>query len=566
MNRFEPKLITVLREGYPSAQFPRDLIAGVIVGIVAVPLAIAFAIASGVSPERGLYTAVVAGFLISALSGSRVQIGGPTGAFVVLIYGIVQRHGYDGLVVATVLAGLILVVMGMAQLGTLIQYIPYPVTVGFTTGIAVIIASGQIRDALGLTMGTVPAEFLPKVDACIRAIGTFNPWAVAVALTAVSIIVFLPRLLPRLPGSLVALLVTTGVVHWFRLPVETIGGRFGSVPNGLPMPHLPAVNWASLPALFSPALSIALLAGIESLLSAVVADGMTGGRHRPNMELIAQGAANIACPIFGGIPATGAIARTATNVKSGGRTPVAGIVHAIVILIILVAAGRWASLIPMATLAGILLVVAYNMSESHLFWTVLRRSTRSDALVLATTFLLTVLIDLTAAIQAGVVLASLLFMRRMAEVTQVRALGLLDEEMPDAIGRGDLPPGVEVFDVHGTFFFGAAHKFKTTLRNVQRRPRVLVLHIRDVLALDATGLRALEELYSQAEKEGTTVVLAGAHAQPLAVLARSGLLDRWNEENLTSDLESALERAREITSGSSPQVHMTAGEGTGSGG
>ena len=557
MKRLEPKLVTVFREGYPGAQLPRDLVAGFVVGIVALPLAIAFAIASGVSPERGLFTAVIAGFLISALSGSRVQIGGPTGAFVVLVYGIVQRHGYDGLAVATLLAGLILIVMGIGQLGTLIQYIPYPVTVGFTTGIAVIIATGQIPEALGLTMGTVPAEFVPKLAACIKAMGTFNPSAAAVALAAVGIILFLPRWLPRLPGSLIALLVTSGAVHYLRLPVETIGGRFGSVPSGLPTPHFPAVNWASLPALFSPALSIALLAGIESLLSAVVADGMTGGRHRPNMELIAQGVANVASPIFGGIPATGAIARTATNVKSGGRTPVAGIVHATVILVVLVAAGRWAALIPMATLAGILLVVAYNMSEWHLFWAVLRRSTRSDALVLATTFLLTVLIDLTAAIQAGVVLAALLFMRRMAEVTQVRALtGLLDEEKPDGLGHDNLPPGVEVFDVHGTFFFGAAHKFKTTLRNVQRRPRVLVLHIRDVLVLDATGLRALEELYSEAEKERTTVVLAGAHAQPLAVLARSGLLDRWPEENLTSDLESALERAREIISNARPEVHQ----------
>ena len=545
MNRFEPKLITVLREGYPSAQFPRDLIAGVIVGIVAVPLAIAFAIASGVSPERGLYTAVVAGFLISALSGSRVQIGGPTGAFVVLIYGIVQRHGYDGLVVATVLAGLILVVMGMAQLGTLIQYIPYPVTVGFTTGIAVIIASGQIRDALGLTMGTVPAEFLPKVDACIRAIGTFNPWAVAVALTAVSIIVFLPRLLPRLPGSLVALLVTTGVVHWFRLPVETIGEPSVPFPSGLPTPHLPAVNWASLPALFSPALSIALLAGIESLLSAVVADGMTGGRHRPNMELIAQGAANIACPIFGGIPATGAIARTATNVKSSGRTPVAGIVHAIVVLIVLVAAGRWAALIPMATLAGILLVVAYNMSESHLFWTVLRRSTRSDALVLATTFLLTVLIDLTAAIPGGC----------GARITVVHATdgggdgrsghsgcSTKRRRTPSAAATSRLESRCSMFTEHASSAQRTSSRPHSVMCSGARGCSSFT--VRDVLALDATGLRALEELYSQAEKEGTTVVLAGAHAQPLAVLARSGLLDRWNEENLTSDLAPSRERVR----------------------
>jgi SulP family sulfate permease len=549
MHRFEPKLVTVLREGYPRAQLVPDLVAGLVVGVVAIPLAIAFGIASGVGPERGLYTAAVAGFIISALSGSRVQIGGPTGAFVVLVYGIVQRHGYDGLVVATVLAGLILVVMGLAQLGTLIQYIPYPVTVGFTTGIAVIIASGQIRDALGLAMEAVPAEFLPKLAACARAFGTFNGWAAAVTMATVLIVVLLPRWISRIPGALAALFATTAGVRLLHLPVETIGQRFGAVPTGFPLPRLPAVDWRMVPELVSPAISIALLAGIESLLSAVVADGMTGGRHRPNMELVAQGVANIASPIFGGIPATGAIARTATNVKSGGRTPVAGLVHAAVVLIVLLAAGQWVGLIPMATLAGILLVVAWHMSERHLFWAVLRRSTRSDALVLAATFLLTVLIDLTVAIQAGVILAALLFMRRMAEVTQVRALtGLLEEDGTDAPMRGKLPPGVEVFEVHGSFFFGAAHKFKSTLRNVQRRPRVLVLHIRDVLAIDATGLRALEELNTEALQEGTTLVLAGAHAQPLTALARSGLLDRIGEQNLAPDLESALARAREIGS------------------
>jgi SulP family sulfate permease len=550
MYRLEPKLVTVFREGYPRTQLLPDLGAGLVVGIVALPLAIAFAIASGVGPERGLYTAVVAGFLISLLSGSRVQIGGPTGAFVVLVYGIVQHHGYDGLVVATLLAGLILIVMGCAQLGTLIQYIPYPVTIGFTTGIAVIIASGQIRDALGLEMGTVPAAFVPKIQACAHAIQTINPWAGAVAGATVLIVLLLPRLVSRLPGSLAALFATTAAVRLLHLPVETIGDRFGAMPVGLPMPRIPVIDWATVPALFSPALSIALLAGIESLLSAVVADGMTGGRHRPNMELVAQGVANIASPLFGGIPATGAIARTATNVKSGGRTPVAGLTHAVVVLIVLMAAGRWAALIPMATLAGILLIVAWHMSERHLFWAVIRRSTRSDAVVLATTFLLTVLIDLTVAIQAGVVLASLLFMRRMAEVTQVRALtGMLEDSGNDAPERAKLPPGVDVFEVHGSFFFGAAHKFKTTLRNLQRRPRVLVLHIRDVLALDATGLRVLEELHKESVHEGTALVLSGAHAQPLTALARSGLLDRLGEKNVTADLESALTRAREIVSG-----------------
>lgn len=551
MNSFEPKLVAVLREGYGRAQFGRDLAAGLIVGVVALPLAIAFAIASGVGPERGLYTAIVAGFLISLLSGSRVQIGGPTGAFIVLVYGIVQEFGYDGLAVATLMAGGILVVMGFARFGALIQFIPYPVTVGFTAGIAVVIASGQLRDALGLEMAAVPAEFIEKWAAYGEALGTFNPWAVGLTLATVLVVVGLPRVAPRVPGSLVALLAATAAVQLFDLPVETIGSRFGAVPSGLPVPHLPRVDWEMLPDLVSPAVSIALLAGIESLLSAVVADGMTGRRHRSNMELVAQGVANLASPLFGGIPATGAIARTATNVKSGGRTPIAGLVHALTLLVILVAAGRWAALVPMPVLAGILVVVAYNMSEVHLFAGVLR-STRSDALVLVATFLLTVLVDLTVAIQVGVVLAAFLFMRRMAEVAHVRALtGLTaeDEEDPDvdpaeAEMLRAVPPGVEVYEVNGPFFFGAAHKFKSSLSNIQRSPGVLVLRMRNVLALDATGLRVLEEMAAEARRGGPALVLSGVHAQPLVVMERSGLLTALGAENVVADLPTALARAR----------------------
>lgn len=556
---FAPKLLTCLREGYGRADFLRDLAAGTVVGIVALPLALAFGIASGVPPERGLFTAIVAGFLISALGGSRVQIGGPTGAFVVLVYAIVQQHGDDGLAVAPLMAGVILVAMGISRLGTLIQYIAYPVTVGFTTGIAVIIASSQVRDVLGLSMASVPAEFLPKWSAYAAAIGTINPWAAMVAITTTLVVVGLPRLLPRVPASLAALVLTTAAVHLFALPVDTIGARFGAIPTGLPTPRWPSIDWQALPSLLSPALSIALLAGIESLLSAVVADGMTGGRHRSNTELVAQGVANIASPLFGGIPATGAIARTATNVKSGGRTPIAGIVHAVTLLVILVAAGRWAALIPMATLGGILLVVAYNMSEGHLFWSVLRRSPRSDALVLAATFLLTVFLDLTAAIQVGVVLAAFAFMRRMAEVTQVRAVNdLLDETGVDGPGRAPLPPGVDVFEVQGPFFFGAAHKFKTTLRNVQRRPRVLVIHMRDVMALDATGLHALEELRTETAREGTTLIIAGAQAQPRGVLERAGFLAALGEENVAADLPRALERASRLVPAAAPHESIAA--------
>ncbi|CAM3198588.1 SulP family inorganic anion transporter [Rhodothermus bifroesti] len=546
-SKLEPKLLTVLREGYTKEQFIKDLSAGVIVGIVALPLAIAFAIASGVKPEQGLYTAIVAGFLISCFSGSRVQIGGPTGAFIVIVYGIVQQHGYAGLAVATLLAGLLLMVMGLARLGTVIKYIPYPVTVGFTAGIALIIAAGQLRDFLGLQMSSVPAAFIEKWVAYGAHLHTFNPYAVGVGLLTVMIVVYWPRLTHRVPGSLIALLVTTALVHLGNLPVETIGSRFGAVPNTLPKPVFPAISWEALPELFSPALTIALLAGIESLLSAVVADGMTGRRHRSNMELIAQGIANVFSPIFGGIPATGAIARTATNVKNGGRTPIAGMIHALVLLLIMLFFGKWAALVPMATLAGILLVVAYNMSEWHLF-VKLFRGPKSDVLVLLATFLLTVLVDLTVAIQVGVVLAALLFMRRMAEVTQMSYVtrSLLEEEEeedPNPLRTRFIPEGVEVFEVNGPFFFGAADKFKDALRQVEKPPRVLILRLRKVLSLDATGLMALEDLLDRTRREGTVLILSGVHAQPLVVMQRSGFLNRVGEENVFGNIDDALNRA-----------------------
>lgn len=549
--RLEPKLLTVLREGYSRDQFVKDLQAGVIVGIVALPLAIAFAIASGVKPEQGLYTAIVAGFLISALSGSRVQIGGPTGAFIVIVYGIVQQYGYDGLAVATILAGLLLILMGLARLGTIIKYIPYPVTVGFTAGIALIIAAGQVRDFLGLEMASIPAEFVEKWVAYAEHLGTANPYAVGLAVLTIGIIVYWPRVTPRVPGSLVALLVTTLLAQLLHLPVETIGSRFGAVPATLPTPRLPSIDWSTFTGLFSPALTIALLAGIESLLSAVVADGMTGRRHRSNMELVAQGIANVASPLFGGIPATGAIARTATNIKNGGRTPIAGMIHALTLLLILLFFGTWAALIPMATLAGILMVVAYNMSEWHLF-VKLFQGPRSDVLVLLSTFLLTVFIDLTVAIQVGVLLAALLFMRRMAEVTQVGYITrtLLaeeeEEEDPNAIRSRYVPDGVEVFEINGPFFFGAADKFKDALNQIEKPPRVLILRMRKVLSLDATGLMALEDVLARTRREGTLLVLSGVHAQPLVVMQRSGFLDRVGEENVFGNIDDALNRAYEV--------------------
>ncbi len=547
---FEPKLVTVLREGYSGQQFLRDLVAGVIVGVVALPLAIAFAIASGVKPEQGLYTAIVGGFLISALGGSRVQIGGPTGAFIVIVYRIVQEHGYDGLAIATVMAGVLLILMGLARLGSVIKFIPYPVTVGFTAGIALIIAISQVRDLFGLRMPVVPADFIDKIAAYSVYLETWNAYALGVGAATVLLLVIWPRLAPRIPGPLVAIVLSTVCVHALGLPVETIGDRFGDVPRSLPMPAFPIRDFGSLRELFPAAFTIALLAAIESLLSAVVADGMVGTRHRSNVELIAQGAANIASPFFGGIPVTGAIARTATNIKSGGRTPVAGIVHAVTLVLIMAFFASWARLIPLAALAGILIVVAYNMSEWRVFVQLLR-SPRSDILVLVVTFLLTVLIDLTVALQAGMVLAAFLFMGRMANLAKAGYvtpnLGADNgEDDPNAAAAKNHPAGVEIFEVQGAFFFGAASKFKDALSEVDRRPKVLILSLREVPAIDATALRALQDLIAKTERDGTVLVLSGAKGQPRVVLERSGLLDRIGRENVCPEIDAALARARHL--------------------
>lgn len=549
-SRLEPKLLTVIREGYKAETFFKDLTAGIIVGIVALPLAIAFAIASGVKPEQGLYTAIIAGLIISVLSGSRVQIGGPTGAFIVIIYSIVQKFGYDGLAIATIIAGILLVIMGVVKMGAVIKYIPYPVTVGFTSGIALIIATGQLRDFLGLHMDKVPAEFIEKVRAYGEHVGTISPAAAGIGLFTLVIVVLWPRVTKRIPGSLVAIVATTAMVPLFNLSVETIGSRFGAVSSALPSLRIPSVPWNRIPELISPAITIALLAGIESLLSAVVADGMTGRRHRSNMELVAQGVANIASPLFGGIPATGAIARTATNIKNGALTPIAGIIHAIVLLLIMLFFGKWAALIPMATLAGILLVVSYNMSEWHLFVKMFR-SPKSDIAVLLVTFFLTVLVDLTVAIQAGVVLAALLFMRRMADVTTVGYITSMmeDEEDtsdqdPNAIKRFTVPQGVEVFEVNGPFFFGAADRFKHVLSLIVQKPKVLVLRMRTVLSMDATALRALEEVYAQTQRDKSVLLLAGVHTQPLIAMDRAGLLDKVGVDNVFENVNDALKRSR----------------------
>lgn len=547
---FLPQLVTVLKEGYGWKLFRDDALAGVIVGIVALPLAIAFAIASGVTPSQGLITAIVAGFLISALGGSRVQIGGPTGAFVVLVYAIVQKYGQDGLMIATFLAGAMLVAMGFLRLGGLVKFVPYPLTVGFTTGIAVIIATTQIPDFFGLTLASKEAHFVGRIAACVQAAPTINLWATLVAGVSLLICVFWTRITPKIPGSLVAIVVSTIAVQLFDLPVETIGSRFGEVASSLPRPHLPNLSVDLVIAMFNPALSIALLAALESLLSAVVADGMTGRRHRSDTEVIAQGFANLASPLFGGIPATGAIARTATNIRNGGKTPVAGIIHALVLLVILLVAGKWAALIPMSTLGAVLLVVAWNMSELRTFKTLLK-APKSDVIVLLTAFGLTVFVDLTVAIEVGFILSIALFMKRMADVSEVRWISHDLNEKAEAAGIAErkVPAGVEVFSIQGSFFFGAADKFRTEVESHQRKPHTLVLEMRDVLSMDATGLKSIEELSKGCRKNGGRLILAGVHAQPMAALVRSGWLDRIGEDNVFDNLDAALEACASTSGG-----------------
>jgi SulP family sulfate permease len=544
-----PNLFTVFRGGYSRRDFLQDLTAGTIVGIIALPLAIAFAIASGVKPEQGLFTAVIAGFVVSAFGGSRVQIAGPTGAFIVIVYGIVRDYGYDGLAVATLLAGAMLIVMGLARLGTLLKFVPYPLTVGFTSGIALIILSSQVNDFLGLGIADLPPDFVGKWTVYADHLGSVDPTSVAVGAGSLAVILLSQRLSPRVPGSLLSIVIMTGLVTALELPVETVGSRFGSVPNLLPAPRLPDVSWDTITRVFSPAVTIAMLGAIESLLSAVVADGMIRSRHRSNIELIAQGAANILSPLFSGIPATGAIARTAANVKNGGRTPVAGIVHAVVLLLVMLLFGRWAALIPMPTLAAILLVVAYTMSEWHSFVKTLR-SPRSDVAVMVVTFALTVVVDLTVAIQVGVILSAMLFIRRMAEVSQVtpltRDLKEAEEADEDGAHPGAVPEGVEVFEVFGTLFFGAVEQFTETMRTLERPPKVFILETRNLLAIDATGIRAIEDLVARLKGGGTSFILSGIHKQPLVAIAQAGLVEQIGEDNLCGTLAEALERARAI--------------------
>src|SRR5450432_1044007 len=547
---FRPKIIDTLKN-YNRQQFNRDLMAGLIVGLVALPLAIAFAIASGVSPEKGLYTAIIGGFIISALGGSRVQIGGPTGAFIVIVYGIVQQYGVPSLIIATFMAGIMLIIMGVARLGAIIKFIPHPLIIGFTSGIALIIFSSEIKDLLGLDIGTLPGGFLEKWKFYFENLHTVNVASLVIGITTICIIVLWTKLSRRIPGSLIALLVITALVEIFHIHVETIGSRFGGIQSSLPRPSIPSVDFAVIKSLVRPAFTIALLGGIESLLSAVVANGMIGGNHRSNMELVAQGTANIFSALFGGIPATGAIARTATNVKNGGRTPVAGIVHAITLLLILVFFGKWASLIPMATLAGILIVVAYHMSEWQHFLSVLK-GPRSDMAVLLSTFLLTVLVDLTVAIEIGMILASFLFMRNMIKFSDVSIItrdfeGKENGSDKDSLENYAIPDYVEVFEITGPFFFGAAYKFKEAMRFIEKPPKVLIIRMRKVPIIDATGIKTIREVYKESKQSGTQLILSEVHSsQIMEELKEARLLFIIGKANITETFQGAIERSKVI--------------------
>ena len=569
---FKPKLFSTFRS-YDRRQFTTDLLAGIIVGIVALPLAIAFGIASGVTPEKGIITAIVAGLVVSLFGGSKVQIGGPTGAFIIIIYGIIQQYGLEGLTIATLMAGVFLIMFGVLHLGTIIKYIPYPIVVGFTSGIALTIFTTQVKDLLGLTMEAVPSDFIEKWGAYFSVISTIDWWSAAVGIGSVAVIALWPRvtnfslftsrfsLLRKLPGSLIAIILMTVAALLLKqymdvTSIETIGDRF-SISSQLPDAQVPSLTWEVIKSLVSPAITIAILGAIESLLSATVADGVIGDRHCSNTELIAQGLANLASPIFGGIPATGAIARTMTNINNGGRTPVAGIIHAVVLLLIFLFLMPLAQYIPMACLAGVLVVVSYNMSGWRSFLSILNNP-KSDVIVLWVTFLLTVIFDLTIAIEVGLICACLLFMRRMAETTDVKIISdeINPEEESSDFQLGNLehltiPDGVEVYEINGPYFFGAGNKFEEimgALRHQRQRPKVRIIRMRQVPFVDSTGIHNLTNLCLMSQVEGIQIVLSGVNPQVQAVLHKAGFDTLLGEKNICSHINIALERAKQLIS------------------
>ena len=550
-DQFTPKLFSLLKAGISKKQIEKDILAGIIVGIVALPLAIAFAIASGVSPEKGLITAIIAGLIISALGGSRVQIGGPTGAFIVIVYAIVQEHGVGGLTIATLMAGFIIIGMGLAKLGNYLKFIPYPLIVGFTSGIAIIIFSSQVKDLFGLPIDSLPADFIEKWKAYAGNFTALNWTAVAIGISTIVIALNFHRLSKKIPGSIVAIALSTFVVYFFDLPVDTIESKFGEIPNHISLPVIPRVDFATIQALIQPAIAIALLGAIESLLSAVVADGMIGGRHRSNVELLAQGTANIFSSIFGGIPATGAIARTATNIKNGGRTPIAGIIHAVILLLIMLLFAPIAKLIPLSCLAGILIVVSWHMGEWHHFYALLK-SNRMDVIVLLTTFFLTVFFDLIIAIEVGMILSSFMFMKRMSEATSItgtanifktndeRGIPLFEEEL------SEIPKGVVLYEINGPLFFGASQKFQEIISDLHEQPKILILRMRHVPFIDATGINRLKEICHQITSRGTSILISGANHNVKLELLKADLYTLLGKHNIHDNINSALEGAKEL--------------------
>ena len=546
MNKeFIPKLFSLLKEGISKETITKDILSGLIVGIVALPLAIAFAIASGVSPEKGIITAIIAGIIISAFGGSRVQIGGPTGAFIVIVYGIVQEHGINGLTIATFMAGFIIIGLGLARLGNLLKFIPYSLIVGFTSGIALIIFSSQINDFFGLQIAKVPADFMDKWAVYFENLDKINGYAIAIAGGTVIITLYFQKLIKKIPGSIVAILLSTIVVQVFGIPVDTIESNFGEIPNHLSMPRLPNVDYATVKSLIQPAFAIALLGGIESLLSAVVSDSMIGGKHRSNMELIAQGGANIFSAIFGGIPATGAIARTATNVKNGGRTPIAGIVHALVLLSIMLLFAPYAKLIPLSCLAGILMVVAYHMSEWRQFKSILKGN-RMDIIILLSTFFLTVIFDLVIAIEIGIVLSSFMFMKRMSEAVLVEKItsdNINDEHLFDD-ELLELPKNVLLYEINGPLFFGAARQFQETISNTHLQPKVIIIRMRYVPLIDATGYQSLKEIIKTYRAKGIKVILSGINEETKKDFEKNEMFSVLNEEYIFKNINEALEKAK----------------------
>lgn len=536
---FTPKLVSTLKSGYSKADFRADLIAGLTVAIVALPLAMALAIASGASPDKGLVTAVIAGFLISLLGGSRVQIGGPTGAFVVVVFNVIAQHGYDGLLLATLMAGIMLIIAGYARLGMVIKYVPYPVVTGFTAGIAVIIASSQVKDFLGLKIEKVPAEFIEKWMVYFEHMGSLDPFTLGVGLMALAIIIILRKKAPKLPGYLIAVVAASVLVALFHIPVETIGSRFPHIPSGLPYPEFPAFTFEKLKSVIPAAFTIAFLAGIEALLSAVVADGMTGHKHRSNQELVGQGVANVASAFFGGLPATGAIARTATNIRSGAKSPVSGMLHAVFLLVFMMAASDIMKFVPMAALAAILFMVAWGMSEIRHFIHIFKLS-RSDRTIMILTFALTVLVDLTVAIGVGVTLACLMFMMQMSKSVEIAASRTKPDDEDQRLG---LPKDVEVFRINGPFFFGVSSELIDVLQRMGQMPKVLIVRMRLVPFLDTSGAAALEDLVKKCKAAGTVVIFSSVQPQPKGLLSRLHL----GEGVLYADnYGEALNKAREI--------------------